>query len=72
MAPPPVRLRDRWADSGYGLLLEDQDEAMIELEEDLALRGDVLAQRRLGYRRWVVEPTPHPTPPPPAPPRPRA
>lgn len=48
-----VRLRDRWTDGGARLFddPEAEEAVLLELEEDMADRGDAHALRRLGYRR---------------------
>ncbi len=54
-----VRLRERWADATASSSAEGgwaDEEAMVEMEEDLALRGDTIAYRRLGMMRWAPWP----------------
>ncbi|KAG2449087.1 hypothetical protein HYH02_005836 [Chlamydomonas schloesseri] len=50
----PVSLRDRHADGGY-VAAEDAENGadVISLEEDMAMRGNPDAQRRMAYRRLV-------------------
>ena len=50
----PMDLRDRWMDRRY-VSSEDAEnsEQIVAMEEDLALRGNVAAQRRVAYRRLV-------------------
>mmetsp|Transcript_11317 Transcript_11317/g.32104 ORF Transcript_11317/g.32104 Transcript_11317/m.32104 type:complete len:1034 (-) Transcript_11317:325-3426(-) len=51
---PTVRLRDRWLDPNYVDVHEmENGAAQVEMEEDMARRGSVEAQRHLGFRRLL-------------------
>lgn len=48
----PPELRERWADANVAAMPEDPDNApeVVAMDEDLALRGNADAQRRMAYR----------------------
>ena len=50
----PMDLRERWMDTRY-ISGEDAENAehLVQMEEDMALRGNVDAQRRVAYRRLL-------------------
>uniref|UniRef100_A0A061SHG4 Protein sel-1 1-like n=1 Tax=Tetraselmis sp. GSL018 TaxID=582737 RepID=A0A061SHG4_9CHLO len=51
---PTVRLRDRWLDPNYvDAYQQENGEAQVEMEEDMARRGSAEAQRHLGFRRLL-------------------
>lgn len=50
----PLKLRDKWMDPNYIAPIDNENAAhVLQYEEDLAMRGNVEAQRRMAYRRLM-------------------
>lgn len=58
VAPPD--LRDKWMDAALAGLPDDPDNApeVVAMDEDMALRGNLDAQRRMAYRRLMGQGVP--------------